>query len=335
MALRTIAIEEHFSNPRVSEANREGEWAEALRSLGSRALRHGDQVLTRLAEVGAGRVADMDSAGIDIQVLSHTNPAVENLAPEVAIPLAREANDYLAEAIAAHPDRFAGFATLPATDPVAAAAELERAVNELGFKGALINGRVQDRFLDAPQFWPLLERAEALQVPLYLHPSLPPAAVRQAYYSDLPPLVGHWLSIAAWGWHVETGLHALRLIGSGTFDRFPRLQVVIGHMGEAIPFMLDRTDMTLSRRATGLDLGVKEYFRRNFHVSTSGFFSTGPFRCLVDAIGPDRVLFAVDYPYSGNHEGRAFLDRLPPEVADPAAIAHGNAERLLRISPAG
>ena len=273
----------------------------------------------------------MDAAGIDVQVISHTYPSVELLEPAAAIPLAREANDLLAEAVALHPDRFCGFAALPTSDPKAAAQELERAVTQLGFKGALINGRTRDRFLDGHDYWPILERAEDLDVPLYLHPGLPPAAVREAYYSGLSPLANHWLSIAAWGWHVETGLHALRLIAAGAFDRFPRLQVVIGHMGEAIPFMLDRTNLTLSKEASGLERTVKEYFQHNFHVTTSGFFSNAPLLCLLEAIGPDRTIFSVDYPYSTNQEGRAFLDNAPIDPADREKIAHGNAERLLKL----
>ena len=328
--MRVIALEEHFAAPAISEATAGGEWSTRLRELGDRGLRLGTQVIDRLRDLDGGRLAAMDAAGIDLQVLSQTQPSVESLAPDAAVALARDANDFLAEAIARHPDRYSGFAVLPTPAPEAAAEELERAVTKLGLKGALINVRTGGRFLDDRVFWPIFERAEALQVPIYLHPGLPPGAVREACYEGLPPAASHWLSIAAWGWHVDTGLHALRLI-AGVFDRFPSLQVVIGHMGEAIPFMLERTNSTLSRQASGLEREVKEYFQENFYVTTSGFFSYPPLLCLLAVTGIDRVMFAVDYPYSGNDEGRAFIDGLPLSAGDKEKIVHSNAERLLGV----
>ena len=220
---------------------------------------------------------------------------------------------------------------LPTPAPEAAADELERAVRTLGLKGALVNGRTHGRFLDDRFFWPVFERAERLGVPIYLHPGQPSPALRAASYDGLPPAAGHWLSVAAWGWHVDTGLHALRLMANGVFDRFPKLQVILGHMGEAIPFMLERTNMTLSRRVTGLEREVKEYFTENFHATTSGIFADGPLRCLLAAMPADRVMFAVDYPYSTNQEGRAFLDSAPLSDAEREQVAHANAERLLGL----
>ena len=329
--MKVIAIEEHFSSPAITAATSGGEWARAVAELGELGLRLGPAVLQQLEDLGGARIAAMDAAGIDMQVLSHTQPGVEGLPAADAVPLAREANNVLSKAISRHPDRFSGFAMLPTPNPEAAADELERAVTKLGLKGALINGRTHDRFLDDPSFWPIFERAENLGVPIYLHPGLPPKALRDACYAGLSPAVSHWLSIAAWGWHVDTGLHALRLIAVGTFDRFPRLQMIIGHMGEAVPFMLDRSNMTLSRRVTGLQREVKDYFRENFYVTTSGFFSHAPFLCLLEVAGVDRVIFAVDYPYSANREGRAFLDSAPISPDDKERIAHVNAERLLRL----
>jgi uncharacterized protein len=329
--MRVIAIEEHFTLPAILEATSRSEWSRRTRELGERGLRLGTSVVPKLADLEAGRIADMDAAGIDLQVLSHSQPSLEDLDAREAVPLAREANDQLSEAIARHPDRFRGFACLPTTAPEAAADELERAVSELGFRGALVNGRTHGKFLDSAEFWPIFERAERLGVPIYLHPGLPPAAVREACYDGLGPVAGHWLSVAAWGWHIDTGIHALRLIAAGVFDRFPGLQVVIGHMGEAIPFMVDRTTATFSKRVSGLQREVKEYFAENFWVTTSGFFTNGPLLCLLEAVGPDRVIFAVDYPYSSNEEGRAFLDRMPVSAADREKIVHGNAERLLRL----
>lgn len=330
-ATRVIALEEHFSLPELVAATSGSEWTRRIRELGASALRLGSSVPEKLADLGEGRLAAMDGAGIDVQVLSHTQPGVEELEAAQAVELASLANDALAAVVAAHPDRFAGLALIPTPDPPAAARELERAVRTLHLRGALVNGRSRGLFLDHQDFWPIFEAAEALGVPIYLHPGVPPAEVRQSCYSDLPPALSHWLSIAAWGWHVETGLHALRLIAAGVFDRFPRLQVIIGHMGEAVPFMLERTTLSLPPRVSGLQREFRDYFTENFWVTTSGFFSYPPLLCLLLTLGIDRVLFAVDYPYSANEEGRRFLDLLPLGAADRAKLTHLNAERLLAL----
>ena len=324
-------MEEHFVDPRVRDATSSSEWTRRTRELGERGLRLGTAVLDRLEDVDKARLAAMDAAGIDMQVLSHTQPGVEDLDADVAVRLARGANDLLGHFIARHPGRFAGLAMLPTPAPERAADELERAVKEIGLKGALVNGRTGGRFLDDRFFWPFFERAEQLGVPVYVHPGVPPSTVREASYEGLSPAASHWLAVAAWGWHVDTGLHALRLMAAGLFDRFPKLQVILGHMGEALPFMLARTNMTLSRRVTGLEREVRDYFTLNFHVTTSGFFTNGPLLCLLDTMPVDRVMFAVDYPYSNNEEGRAFLDAAPLSAADREKVAHANAERLLSL----
>lgn len=329
--MRVIALEEHFVIPSIRAANGDGEWAARMRELGDSGLRLGTGVLQDLVDVGDGRLAAMDAAGIDIQVLSHSQPGVEDLQPDQAVALSREANDFLADVIRQHPSRFSGFALVPTPAPEAAAVELERSVTKLGLKGAIINGRTHGRFLDASDFAPIFEAAAALNVPLYLHPATPPRQLSEVSYSGLAPAISHWLSIAAWGWHVDTGLHALRLITSGLFDRLPQLQIILGHMGEAIPFMLERTNMTLSRRVTALQREVKDYFINNFHVTTSGFFADAPLNCATATIGIDRILFAIDYPYSSNREGRAFLDAMSLTPEQKAKVAHLNAERLLRI----
>jgi uncharacterized protein len=329
--MRTIAVEEHFVDPRIRAATQSSDWARRTRTLGEKGLRLGTEVLPKLEDLGEARIAAMDAAGIDVQVLLHTQPGVEDLDPAEAVRLARDANDLLADSISRHPDRFRGFALVPTPAPGAAAGELERAVSSLGLKGALVNGRTGGRFLDDRSFWPIFEAAERLGVPVYLHPGSPPQLLRDASFEGLPPAAAHWLSIAAWGWHVDTGLHALRLIAAGVFDAFPTLQVIVGHMGEAIPFMLERTSMTFSRRVSGLRREVSEYFRENFYVTTSGFFSNPPLVCAVSVLGADRIMFAVDYPYSSNEEGRTFLDAAPLSDTDRAKIAHGNAERLLGI----
>jgi predicted TIM-barrel fold metal-dependent hydrolase len=216
-------------------------------------------------------------------------------------------------------------------DPDAAAVELEHAVKQLGFKGALINGTIQGRFLDDPFFAPLLAHAEALDVPLYLHPAPPPEAVQKAYFSGLEPGLSRILAIAGWGWHAEQGLHTLRLIATGVFDRFPKLRIVIGHMGEMIPFFLARIDAAVTPFAKGLQRSVADYFHSNVHITTSGIFTAPPLHLALEVVGADRIMFSVDYPYSSNEQGRAFLEKLSLSPADFEKITHGNAERLLKI----
>ena len=326
--MKTIALEEHYRHPGIKEAvaRRHPAFLKGFAGGGILAER-----FRKLDDLGDTRLQDMNEAAIAIQVLSHTFPATEGLLPSEAVPLARDANDWLAEAIAAHPDRFAGFATLPTPDPEAAASELERAVRVLGFKGALVNGTTGGRFLDDPLFLPVLERAASLAVPLYLHPAEPPAPVRNAYYAGLAPSVSQHLAAGGWGWHAETGLHALRLILAGVFDRFPTLQMILGHMGEMLPFFLGRIDYALSPVATHLQRRLADYVLHNFSVTTSGLFAIPPLLLVLQTMGADRVLFSVDYPFSLNTEGRAFLDTAPLSAVEKENLSHANAERVLKL----
>jgi predicted TIM-barrel fold metal-dependent hydrolase len=329
--MRTIALEEHCLTPELRELL--GPQIHPYYAV----HRWPPPLEARLMDLGEGRIAEMDSQGIDVQVLSSVQPGLEHSAADGAVPVARAFNDRVAEAIAAHPDRFAGFAALPTADPPAAADELVRAVRELGFKGALVNGRTLERFLDDQFFWPMFEAAEALGVPIYLHPMPPPQAVYDAYYSGFGDDVGFMLAAPAWGWHIETGLHVLRLILAGVFDRFPALQLLVGHMGEVLPFMMARISDTLGGRLaldpakTLTELSIEEYFLRNLHITTSGLFTDPPLRCAIDTFGADRVLFAVDHPFSDGGEARRFIDQAPISDEDRAKITHGNAERLLGL----
>jgi predicted TIM-barrel fold metal-dependent hydrolase len=286
----------------------------------------------KLADLDTLRLQDMDKAGIDLQVISDVGSNIVSRPGEEGVQLARKANDQLAAAIAAHPDRFAGFASLPMTEPEAAADELERAVRSLGLKGAMIFGTTNGRFLDDPAFLPVLQRAAALSVPIYLHPAEPPASVREAYYTGLDPAVGIGLATFGWGWHSEVGMHALRLILAGVFDRLPTLQIIIGHMGEMIPFMLARINDMLAPLAKQLQHPVPEYLLHNFHLTTSGFFTDPPLLLTMQVMGADRILFSVDYPFSTNEQGRAFLDHASISPADKEKISHLNAERLLGLA---
>jgi uncharacterized protein len=289
------------------------------------------RLVEQLTDVGDGRIAEMDAAGIDVQVLSLTAPGLEQLDAAEAAALAREANDYLADAVRRHPDRLAGFAALPTADPEAAAEELERSIRDRGFKGAVINGHVRGRYLDDPSFRPILERAEAMEVPIYLHPTPPPRPVIEAYYAGFTPELTMRLATAAWGWHIETATHVLRIILGGVFDRHPRLQLVIGHMGEGLPFMMPRLERNLPRELTKRDRPIGACLRENVHYTFSGFNFTPTFLDLLLEVGADRILFSADHPYASMAEARAFLDQLPVSPADRERIAHGNAERLLRL----
>lgn len=329
--MRVVALEEHFIVPalvrRIDPAliARRGfpppdvPWSPANRA-------------DTLAELGRPRLADMDQGGITVQVLSASGPGADLLPPAEGAAFARDLNDTLARAVAEHPDRYAGFAHLPMTAPAAAADELERTVRDLGFHGALINGLTDGRFLDDPSFAPILARAEALGVPLYLHPGIPPEAVRQAYYDGLPDPLSFMLAIAGWGWHAETAVHVLRLVLSGALDRYPGLQLIIGHMGEGLPAMLARCDQVFGAETPRfLRRTVSQTILDQVHVTTSGFFTLPPFMAALLTFGADRILFSVDYPFSPNAKGRAFLDQLPLSPADKEKIAHGNADRLLKL----
>ena len=316
--MRLIALEEHFIHPGIL----------AMHDEVDRALLAPTRV-PGLDEVGDMRIAGMDAAGIDFQVLSHTKPGVHEIADAArATSLARTANDYLAEAVAMHPDRFAGFATLAPADPERAARELERCVREYGFKGAMLNGHVRGEYLDQQRFWPIFEAAEALGVPIYLHPANPHPLVEQAWFKDYPVL-----GYAPWGYAVETGTHVLRLILSGLFARYPKLQMIIGHMGELLPFALWRADGRLTPKYPQIGKSVRATFTDHFSVTTSGVFSTPELLCTANVIGFDNMLFSVDYPFESNTAATRWFETLPIADSDRIKLAHGNAERLLHIPP--
>jgi predicted TIM-barrel fold metal-dependent hydrolase len=319
---QVIALEEHYLDPAI------GAHFDALDATKA------PPVATRLDDVGALRIKEMDEAGIDIQVLSHAAPAVQKLPPEQAVALARAANDRLRDTVAAYPDRFAGFATLPTTDPEAAAAELERCVTRLGFKGAMVHGLtwgpdMPGLFLDDRRFWPIFERAQALDVPLYLHPAVPHPAVIDAYYKDYVQKYPMLLR-AAWGFTVETATQGIRLILSGVFDTYPRLRIILGHLGEGLPFYLWRISHALARTAPGAR-SFRDYFCEHFYITTSGFFSDPALLCCMMEVGVDRILFSVDYPFVDNKPGTEWMARVPLAATDRAKVLSGNARRLLKM----
>jgi uncharacterized protein len=324
--MRTITLEEHFASPGFFEG--------PGREFKERALKSGGRdadFFDRLADVGDKRLAEMDKAGIDMQVLSLQYPGTEQLQEAEAIAMAREANDFLHEAVKKHPARFAGLATLPTAAPDKAAEELERRVRQQGFKGAIINGHNRGRYLDDKFYWPILERAEALAVPIYLHPTIPPKAVVETSYGGFAPQVSWMFSGPGWGWHIETAVHTIRLILGGVFDRFPKLQVVVGHLGEGLPFMLPRLDRNMPPALTKLQRSLGDYLRRNVHYTFAGFNFPATFLDLLLEVGVERIMFSVDYPYGSMAKAREFLENLPVSAADRERIAHGNAEKLFRL----
>ena len=313
MPARIIALEEHFWTPELIALRRS---VEAVNP----------KSVERLGDLGALRLAEMDAGGIDVQVLSEAEPGTQNLEPERAVALARVSNDLLFEAVKRHPGRFAGFATLPTPDPSAAAKELERCVRALGFCGAMVHGSSRGHFLDERPFWPILESAQALEVPIYLHPSTPPPAVRDAYYKEYP-----LLSRAALGFGIDMAVQAARLVMSGAFDEFPRLKIILGHLGESLPYVLWRADDTLARRGK-LKRPFADYFRDHFYITTSGNFSQPALQCAIAEIGIGRILFAVDWPFQPNADAVAFVNDAKLDPSEREQIFSGNARTLLRIA---
>jgi predicted TIM-barrel fold metal-dependent hydrolase len=314
-----IALEEHYAWSPVSDGNVVGTWLETHNVTGYQ----------RLYDRGPLRLEQMDAAGIDFQILSLFDPGVqEDDDTARAVDNARRANDDLAETVRATPDRFGGFAALATQDPDAAAAELERAVCELGLVGGLINGHTHGRYLDDPAYLGLFDCAQRLGVPIYLHPTTPHPAVMDAWFA---PYVKDGLHLASWGFAAETGSHVLRLIYSGLFDKFPRLQMILGHLGEMLPYAAYRIDRYYGlggEGGGGLARLPSEYLRDNFHITTSGNFNPIAFACALDVMGPDRLMFSVDYPMDDNVTGAEFLRDLQVDDDVRRKVAGENALRL-------
>lgn len=316
-----IALEEHYAWDPASADNVVATWLQSNNPIGHQ----------RLYDRGALRLEQMDAAGIDFQILSLFDPGVQEMDDVAsAVDLARRANDDLAESVRENPTRFGGFATLATQDPDAAAAELERAVIDLGLVGGLINGRSHDRYLDDPAYEALFGSAERLGVPIYLHPTTPHPAVMDAWFN---PYVADGMHLASWGFAAETGTHVLRLIYSGLFDKFPRLQMIIGHLGEMLPFAAYRIDRYFGLGGDGgsrsrLQRLPSEYLRDNFHVTTSGNFCPSAFACTLEVMGVDRVMFSVDYPMDDNQAGAQFIASYPMDEDSRRKVSCDNAIRL-------
>lgn len=313
--MTVVALEEHYWDPEMVAAFSAAESKSPLSKL--------------LIDVADERIRAMDEAGIDRQVLSHGAPGGQKLPADTCVGLVKRANDRLAEVCARRADRFAGFAALPTAQPEEAAKELERAVVQLGLKGAMIHGLTNGEFHDHAKYWPIYETAERLDVPLYLHPSMPLTSVRAAYYDDyaqeFPTVVG-----PAWGFTAETATQAIRLILSRLFERHPNLKIVLGHLGEGLPFLVWRINQALARPGQK-PLAFHETFRRNFYLTTSGNFSTPALLCSIMEMGIDHILFSVDYPYVTNKDAIDWIATLQMASEDRAKLLGGNARRLLKL----
>jgi uncharacterized protein len=319
-----IALEEHFLSRRLHA--RVGDGHDLFPGFSD-----------ELAEVGEQRLASMDGAGIDIQVLSTPSHQIQAAEPSLATELARAANDELAAIATGNPDRFRTFAALPLSDVDASVAELRRSVHDLGSVGPMLWGHVNGHFLDEPHYEPLWAAIEDLDVPVYLHPAEPPAAVSAAYRGGLEPWIGAALERGAWGWHSELGMHVLRLVASGTLERHRGVRVIVGHMGEDLPFKLERANYSLERvrasipTAARLPRTVMDTVLDQVAITTSGYPYKAPFECALSVFGADRILFSVDYPFSDNREAADAITNASISAVDREKIASGNARRMLNL----
>lgn len=315
-----IALEEHFMHPDFVDY-----WAETAPNISPNLF---GKARSALEDFGEARLAAMDGIGIEKSVLSLAGPGVQaEPRTDVAIRLAREVNDFLAEQIAKRPDRYGGFAHLAMQDPAASADELERCVRDLKMRGALVNGQTGGTYLDDDRYLPFWERVSDLEVPVYIHPNNPPERVHM--YHDHDELWG-----PLWSWTVETATHALRLVFSGTFDRFPGARLVLGHLGETLPYLMWRLNSRweISNRGTKtLELLPSEYFKRNIWVTTSGMCADAPLRCAIDMMGVDRVLFSVDYPFEQAEEAGNWIEAAPLDDSERLQICRDNAFKLLKL----
>jgi predicted TIM-barrel fold metal-dependent hydrolase len=326
--MKVIAIEEHWNSASIRDAL--DRLPDEARDE-STAFNVMSDNQARLEDTGQGRIEAMDAAGIDVSILSVVTPATQALPPREAVALARDANDEAISAVRTHPARLRALATLPTSDPRAAVTELERSA-QLGHVGAMIHGRTGARTLDDLAYDDLFATAARLRQPIFIHPQIPSSELRDAAYRGLDPLIDLGLATFGWGWHMDTGLAALRLILRGTFDRHPELQLVLGHWGEMLLFWMDRAD-SLSGIAKHLQRRVSDYITTNIHITSSGMLQERLLRHALDFTSADRVLFSTDYPFHqpGAAAVSQFFDAIP-DPADRTKIASSNAESLFHLT---
>jgi len=326
---KLIGIEEHFVTADIRDA-----WAaSAIGQEGTSNRFDRREIEERLDDLGEQRLALMDESGIDVQVLSVTTPALHNLEPEESIALARRTNDLVAATVAKYPTRFQGFATLPTAAPEEAAVELERGITRLGLMGSMLCGRTRDKTLDHLDFFPIFETAAKLGVPLYIHPQMPQRAVRDVYYTGFNENIDTAFAAFGLGWHYEAGIQFVRLILAGVFDKYPDLQIILGHWGEVVLFYLERLGSLA--RVTHLQRPIADYFKQNLYVTPSGMWSQSYLQRTLDVVGPERILFSTDYPYQyrPGKPGRFFIEEAVLSPEQKELFAHGNWERLMKSRP--
>lgn len=333
--MRIITLEEHHDDPDICTAV-----MKAINSLppNRRALYTFPPLFSQnsnpIFNVGEGRISAMDAGGIDMQVSGCGNNGfnLQLVNPREAAALCIPANDRFADVVKQYPTRFAGFATLPTNNPEAATLELERCVKKLGFKGAMIPCVTNGKMIDHPDFTPLLQMANDLDVPLYLHPTIVMDDVQNSYYKGINPALDFIFAGPGYGWHIETGISTLRLILSGGFEKYPKLNIIIGHWGEMLPYYMERIDSKFSQQVTKLPLQVSEYFKAHVYITPSGMFYNNPFELCMKTIGVDNILYAVDYPYVKCDGAHAFLENVNITSGDKEKIGHSNAEKLLKLN---
>jgi predicted TIM-barrel fold metal-dependent hydrolase len=334
-SMKIITVEEHFESKKINQAIRDQSGQAVVPEMSQEMQAYMSHELPNwrvLQDTTRYRLKFMDRYGIDLQLLSYGNSSPQNLAPANAIPLCQQANDELARVIATQPTRFAGLAVLPVGDPTAAATELKRAVTQLGFKGALLKGNFQGKFFDEEMFFPLFAMASQLDVPVYLHPSFIPPEIAQHYFahSNWSETVTGILATAGFGWHMDSGIQVMRLILSGIFDKLPNLKIISGHWGEFIPYFLERLDDELTAFVK-LEKPFSTYYRQNVYVSPSGILSEPQLRFLKDELGPEHLLYSLDYPYKQPAKSNSFLQTKILSANEKEMFAHQNAEKIFHL----
>lgn len=332
--MKVIAIEEHYMSKAVNKVYMDV--MTKLVSPSERARLEGLQVFLEnspISDLGEVRIAAMDKQGVDMQIISYGNNSPQYLPADVAVALSRQANDELAAASQKYPTRFAGWAVLPVGDPDAAAQELERAVKKLGFKGASLNGNYNGRFFDEPEFFPIFKKAAELDVPIYLHPGFPNETVADYYYKgeNIPPAVSAKFGAYGYGWHVDVGIHMMRMVLSGIFNKLPNLKLMTGHWGELVPFYFERIDEMIPESLTGLGKPFSEIYKTHVYISSSGLTSKGPSTLVIDEMGADHILWSHDYPYVKRDDIKDFLMNLNIPDEDREKIAYKNAEKIFKL----
>lgn len=326
--MKLIGVEEHWCPRELFEKEGTPGYASMLSVKNLFSEEQYEKACQGVSDIGEGRIRMMDSVGLDMQVLSLCNANMETLPPDSAVYYSRLSNEILSEGIRKHPDRFRGLAALPTAAPEEAAREIERCKKLGGFVGIIINGHINGHYLDEPQFEPVLEAAEKWNMPIYIHPAIPPKPILATYYNVLDPYAQNVLATGGWGWHIETGVHVLRLIATGAFDRHPDLKVVVGHLGEGLPFFMNRL---YNATKGNLKKPYPEYLKENIYYSIAGFHDSDLFEFVLKKVGEDHILFSTDFPFNPPKQEVDIFNGFEMGQQTREKISHKNAERLFHL----